>query len=135
MMIRNDSIGYLGAALCIAGFAVGCASPYPAVLTSGPEEVAIEFEIKGSLQGATELANAECNKMGKQAAFSAVEQIATPSTRVAKFDCVAKDAVAPAATPEPTPADETSAEEAPETEEAPATEEPAATEKTAETAE
>lgn len=76
---------------------VGCASPFPAVLTSTGENVAIEFETEGSLAEATKLAEAECAKTGKMADFDEVDQTATPSTRVARFKCVSSEPAASAA--------------------------------------
>jgi hypothetical protein len=74
----------------------GCASPYPAVLTSTSEKVAIEFEADGSLAEASKLAEQECARFGKKADFASVDMTATPSTRIARFTCVSD---APAAAP------------------------------------
>jgi hypothetical protein len=116
-------------------FAIGCASNLPAVLTSTDDSVAIEFEQTGSLSETTVLAKTECEKYGKTAKFDVVDKIATPSTRIAKYECVggpeatetADVEVSPSSTPadEPeSPAKSAPAEESSDTE-APAASEPA----------
>jgi hypothetical protein len=72
----------------LAWFAIGCAGGLPAVISSTPESVAVEFERDGSLQEAAELAKAECGKLGKRAEFDKVDITATPNSRIAKYRCV-----------------------------------------------
>jgi hypothetical protein len=82
------------------GLVLGCASPYPAVISSTPDKVAIEFEKDGSLEDASKLAQKECGRFGRTADFDVVDVTATPDTRVARFRCVAPEsaeAPAPAA--------------------------------------
>ena len=89
-------------------FVFGCASPYPVVLTTTAEQVAIEYEIDGSLTDASTLAEQECAKFGKKASYESVDATATPSTRIARYHCVS-DAPAPVAAPPAAAAPETTA--------------------------
>jgi hypothetical protein len=96
---RHCALRSLSGALAAAGLAIGCASPYPAVLSSTYEAVAIEFEINGSLQEASALAHEECQKHGRNAEFVKVDKIATPDTRVSKYRCIEPEAPAQPAAP------------------------------------
>ena len=118
-------------------FAIGCASNFPAVLTSTEDSVAIEFEQTGSLSETTVLAKTECEKHGRTAKFDVVDKTATPTTRTAKYECVggpeATDtADEPESPAESAPAEESSGTEVPAesapAEESPDTEAPAASE-------
>lgn len=95
------------------GVVLGCASPYPAVITSTPDKVAIEFEKDGSLEDASKLAEAECARFGRVADFDAVDVHATPGTRVARFRCVTEQPATPAAPAAPPPAPDATPEAAP----------------------
>ena len=73
----------------LASFAIGCAGGgLPAVISSTPETVAVEFDREGSLVEPSELAKAECGKLGKRAEFDKVDITATPNSRIAKYNCV-----------------------------------------------
>ena len=76
---------------------LGCAGGLPAVVSSNVDSVSIEFELEGSVAEAGELASEECEKHGKTADFSAVDQVAAPNSRIANFKCVD-----PAGEPDPT---------------------------------
>jgi len=105
----------IGTTFIACSLGLGCASSLPAVLTSTPDSVAVEFAIDGSLSGATELARQECEKLGKIAEFNQVKKDATPNSRVAQFNCIDPNAAAVAAAPseqETTPAVSAPAEEA-----------------------
>ena len=86
---RFASVLILSPALLMA-----CASPGPTVLTSTPDEISIEFPIEGNLSEATKLAQKECEKNGRTARFTEVKTDATPTTRVAQFECVSPDVAA-----------------------------------------
>jgi hypothetical protein len=83
-------LGPLIATVGLASFAIGCAggAKLPAVISSTPENVAVEFDREGSLKEPSELAKAECGKLGKRAEFDKVDITATPNSRIAKFKCV-----------------------------------------------
>ena len=83
-------------------FAMACAGTGPTVLTSTPEDVAIEFPKSGDLADASKLAAEECAKNGLIPRFIVVKTAATPTTRVAKFKCVSPDVASPAETEAPT---------------------------------
>jgi hypothetical protein len=100
----------LAAFLAPIPLALACASPGPEVLTSTPDEIAIEFPKNGDLGEATELANAECAKNGRIARFGVVKTAATPKTRVAKYRCIDPNV---ADTPPPAPAAPMTAAETP----------------------
>ncbi len=115
--ISHDALR-LAALLAPILLALACATAGPEVLTSTPDEIAIEFPKNGDLGEATELANAECAKNGRIARFGVVKTAATPKTRVAKYRCidptVAESATpAPAATAAPTTATESPASDTP----------------------
>jgi hypothetical protein len=76
------------ATIGLASFAIGCAGGLPAVISSTPEGVAVEFDREGSLKEPAELARAECGKVGKRAEFDKVDITATPNSRIAKYKCV-----------------------------------------------
>ena len=136
MIKRNHYAQMAFLTTAAALFAIGCASNFPAVLTSTGDSVAIEFEQTGSLSETTELAKTECEKHGKTPKFDVVDKIATPTTRIAKYECVggpdATETAAVEVSPSSTAADDTEspAESAPAEEssdtEAPAASEPAA---------
>jgi hypothetical protein len=73
----------------IAAVAAGCAGGLPAVVSSNPSRVSVEFELEGSVTEAGELAAEECKKYGKVSEYQAVDTIATPNSRIANFDCIA----------------------------------------------
>jgi hypothetical protein len=74
----------------LASFAIGCAGGggLPAVISSTPESVAVEFDRESSLKEPAELAKAECGKLGKRAEFDKVDITATPNSRIVKYNCV-----------------------------------------------
>ena len=73
--------------LAIAALSLGCASG-PAVISSTPENIAVEFPKDDTVKSASDLAQKECEKYGKTADFESVDTTASPETRVAKFNCV-----------------------------------------------
>jgi hypothetical protein len=87
---------WLACSALIAGLATACGSSLPAVLTSTPETVSVEFDTDGSLSGTKDLATEECAKRGLIPEFDVVETAATPSSRVAKYRCVSPNVAAPA---------------------------------------
>jgi hypothetical protein len=77
------------AAVGLSSFTIGCAGGgLPAVISSTPESVAVEFDRESSLKEPAELATAECGKLGKLAEFDKVDITATPNSRIAKYKCV-----------------------------------------------
>ena len=73
----------------LASLAIGCAGGgLPAVISSTPDKVAVEFQKDSNLQGPAELAREECGKLGKRAEFDAVDITATPNSRIARYNCV-----------------------------------------------
>ena len=72
----------------VGSLSLGCASG-PAVISSTPENIAVEFPKDGTVKSASDLAQKECEKYGKTADFESVDATASPETRVAKFNCVA----------------------------------------------
>ena len=73
--------------LAIAALSLGCASG-PAVISSTPNNVAVEFSSDGTVKSASDLAKKECESHGKMAEFDSVDATASPKTRVAMFNCV-----------------------------------------------
>ena len=76
------------ALILTAGLFMACASAGPQILTATQDEVSIEFPTDGKLGDAAKLAQDECSKNDRTSKFIAVETAATPTTRVAKFECV-----------------------------------------------
>jgi len=68
--------------------AIGCASGLPAVISSSPDKVAVEFDKDGSVKDTAKMAQAECAKVGKSAEFDSVDTSASPKTRIAEYKCV-----------------------------------------------
>lgn len=83
----------------ITVFSLGCASA-PAVHSSTPDGVAVEFPRDDTVSSASVVADKECKRHGKLADFDSVDMTASPKARVAKFHCVSgsdsKDASDPA---------------------------------------
>lgn len=73
--------------LAIAALSLGCASG-PAVISSTPDRISVEFPSDGNVKGASDLAKKECRNYGKTADFDSVDASASPKTRVAIFNCV-----------------------------------------------
>ena len=73
--------------LAAAVLSLGCASG-PTIISSTADNVAIEFPADSSVSSASALAHEECARVGKVADFDAVDKVASPKTRVAKFRCV-----------------------------------------------
>ena len=72
----------------LLAFLIGCAGGLPAVVSSTPNSVSIEFKLDGSVSKAGELAAKECQQHGKVSEFEAVDSVASPKTRIAKFRCI-----------------------------------------------
>ncbi len=66
----------------------GCAGGLPAVVSSNPAGVSVEFELEGSVTEAGQIAAKECEKHGKLTEFVTVDTKATPKSRIANFRCV-----------------------------------------------
>ncbi len=98
---RNDVTRLAVIVMAAAGLATACATARPEVLTTTPDEVAIEFPKAGDLGEATDLAQKECAKYERTARFTVVKTAATPTTRVAKFRCVSIDDEPDVAAPPP----------------------------------
>ena len=71
--------------IALLGF--GCSS-LPAVVSSDPNRVSIEFALDESVASASELADEECEKYGKEASYENVDSVASPRSRIANFNCV-----------------------------------------------
>jgi hypothetical protein len=92
----------------VVGLVTGCGSGLPAVLSSTPDQVSVEFSEDDNLTKTRKLALEECAKHDLIPEFEVVEKTATKKSRVAKYRCVspnvaAAPAPAPAATPAATP--------------------------------
>ena len=83
-------------ALVAGGLALGCASGLPAVISSDPDKVSVEFDKDGSVKDTSKLAKEACEKVGRMAEFVNVDTTASPKTRIANYKCVGGEA--PAAT-------------------------------------
>ncbi len=79
----------------LACFTLACAGRFPAVVSSNPQGVSIEFERGGTVSEAGELAAKECEKHGKLANFEQVDPTATEKSRIANFRCIIPDVAAP----------------------------------------
>ena len=75
--------------LSLAAFSIGCASG-PAVISSTPDRISIEFPNDGTVKDTSALAKKECQGYGKMADFDSVNATASPKTRVATFNCVSE---------------------------------------------
>jgi hypothetical protein len=73
--------------------AISCASGLPAVVSSTPSEISIEYERDGNLKKASELATSECQQYGMAAEFDSVTPAVSENSNVAKYRC-AKGSVA-----------------------------------------
>ena len=79
----------------LACFALACASGFPAVVSSNPQGVSVEFELSGTVSEAGKLAAKECKKHGKLADFEQVDATATERSRIANFRCIHPGVAAP----------------------------------------
>ena len=93
----NTRFILLLASSLLACFALACAGGLPAVVSSNPQGVSIEFELKGTVVDAGKLAAEECEKHGKLADFEQVDPTATATSRIANFRCINPSVAAPAA--------------------------------------
>ena len=104
----RSKLALLACATFLAGLAAACGTGLPAVLSSTPETVSIEFSTDDNLSDTTKLALEACAKHDLIPDFNVVEKTATPNSRVAKYNCVSPDVAAPAMAPaadEPAAAD------------------------------
>ena len=74
--------------IALFALAIGCASGLPAVISSTPDNVSVEFEKDGSVKDTAKLAGQECAKVGKSAEFEKVDTAASPDSRIAHYNCV-----------------------------------------------
>lgn len=75
--------------VCMASAsAISCASGLPAVVSSTPSEISVEYERDGNLKKASELATDECQRYGLHAEFEAVTPAVSEKSNVAKYRCV-----------------------------------------------
>jgi hypothetical protein len=74
--------------IVLLALAMGCASGLPAVISSTPDKVSVEFDKDGSVKDTAKMAREECAKVGKSAEFGNVDTAASPKTRIAHYDCV-----------------------------------------------
>jgi hypothetical protein len=74
--------------IALLALAMGCASGLPAVISSSPEKVSVEFDKDGSVRDTAKKAQEECAKVGKSAEFDDVDMTASPKTRIANYNCV-----------------------------------------------
>jgi hypothetical protein len=74
--------------IALLALAIGCASGLPAVISSTPDKVSVEFAKDGSVKDTTKMAEEECAKVGKAAEFVNVDTAASPDSRIAHYNCV-----------------------------------------------
>ena len=87
-MTRVQAFCLLVAVSTASAGAISCASGLPAVVSSTPSEVSVEYERDGNLAKASELAAAECQQYGLHAEFEAVTPAVSNDSNVAKYRCV-----------------------------------------------
>jgi hypothetical protein len=100
----RSNLALTSCALLLGALGTACGTSLPAVLSSTPESVAVEFSTDGDLIGTKKLADQECAKYNLIPSFDKVQPTATPKSRVAEYRCVSPDVAAPppaAATPAP----------------------------------
>ncbi len=93
----NTQFTPLLASSLLACFALACAGGLPAVVSSNPQRVSIEFELTGTVVEAGKLAAEECEKHGKLSDFEMVDATATQKSRIANFRCINPGVAAPPA--------------------------------------
>jgi hypothetical protein len=71
----------------VAG-AISCAGGLPAVVSSTPAEIAVEYERDGNLKEASKLATSACRRYGLLAQFDSVAPAVSAKSNVAKYRCV-----------------------------------------------
>jgi len=86
-MDRVQTLRLLVAVCTASAGAVSCASGLPAVVSSTPSEIAVEYARDGSLKKASELAAAECQRYGLHAEFDSVAPAVSEKSNVAKYRC------------------------------------------------
>ena len=69
-------------------FSLACASGLPAVISSTPDEVAIEFDKEKTVASTREIATESCASHQKIAQFDAVNRESTERSRIAMYSCV-----------------------------------------------
>ena len=93
-MARSQAFCLLVAIYTASAGAISCASGgLPAVISSTPSEISVEYARDGSLKKASELATAECQRYGLHTEFDSVAPAVSETSNVAKYRCV-KGAVA-----------------------------------------
>ncbi len=93
----NTRFILLLASSLLACFALACAGGLPAVVSSNPQRVSVEFELTGTVVDAGKLAAEECEKHGKLSDFEQVDTTATEKSRIANVRCINPSVAAPAA--------------------------------------
>ncbi|MDH3211807.1 MAG: hypothetical protein OEM05_04905 [Myxococcales bacterium] len=68
--------------------AVSCAGGLPAVVSSTPAEIAVEYERGGNLKAASKLATSGCQRYGLLAEFDSVAPAVSEKSNVVKYRCV-----------------------------------------------
>jgi hypothetical protein len=74
--------------IALLASALGCASGLPAVISSSPDRVSVEFAKDGSVKDTSKMAQEACAKVGKTADFDKVDTAASPDSRIAHYNCV-----------------------------------------------
>ncbi len=87
-MTRVEALCLLVAVCTACAGAISCASGLPAVVSSTPSEIAVEYERDGNLKKASKLATAECQRYGLHAEFDSVAPAVSEKSNVAKYRCV-----------------------------------------------
>lgn len=87
-MVRSQAFHFLVAVCTASAGAISCASGLPAVISSTPSEISVEYERDGSLKGASDLATAECQRYGLHTEFDSVAPSVSETSNVARYRCV-----------------------------------------------
>lgn len=87
-MARSQAFCLLVAVCTASAGAISCASGLPAVISSTPSEISVEYERDGSLKQASELATTQCQRYGLHAEFDSVAPAVSEKSNVAKYRCV-----------------------------------------------
>jgi hypothetical protein len=87
-MVRSQAFRLLVAVCTASVGAISCASGLPAVISSTPSEISVEYDRDGSLEKASELAAAECQRYGLDTEFDSVAPAVSEKSNVAKYRCV-----------------------------------------------
>ena len=86
MALIRSLCAVTGSCVALAG-AISCASGLPAVVSSTPSEISVEYARDGNLKQASKLATTECQRYGLQAEFDSVAPAVSEKSNVAKYRC------------------------------------------------